>query len=383
MRLFGLIFILIISSAAIAQDRTEVFAANGQRRVVTARDRIRGDNELVVFSPEFYKKNSAAKNGVDVYVAGEKVVAMNDRAGAVYIEKKADPGPVAVGKDGFVIGAAGDARKWVVANIKVGDTVKLVETKIVRNAAGEVVPASSIPCFPGAYYRKAVSSFDTWTGIAGIIKLGTPQVDEERIGATTKQPLDNFSVYMGGNAGGTYEVDAGLTWEFTTDADGKRSPRRNAFRPFWRTNAWNSAPDKPEFTWYPGDTIQMAIYLVGPKKLRLIIADANPQPKKMFQADLDADGFAPDVPRQFKRVNAIDQVANEGKPATPTKAKVTGAEWLQTILLRGSGADAKQIPMDSSRFTDMRCSDPSHIVVTPTDAAKGAEKIDIFGTPGR
>jgi hypothetical protein len=127
----------------------------------------------------------------------------------------------------------------------------------------------------------------------------------------------------------------------------------------------------------------MAIYLVGPKKLRMIIADANPQPKKMFQADFDAVGFAPDVPRQFKRVNAIDQVANEGKPATPTKAKVTGAEWLQTILLRGSGPDAKQLPMDSSRFTDMRCSDPSHIVVTPTDAAKGAEKIDIFGTPGR
>ena len=60
---------------------------------------------------------------------------------------------------------------------------------------------------------------------------------------------------------------------------------------------------------------------------------------------------------------------------------MTGAEWLQTILLRGEGTGAKQIPMDKARFTDMRCSNESHIVVTTTDVAKGAEKIDIYGTP--
>jgi hypothetical protein len=112
--------------------------------------------------------------------------------------------------------------------------------------------------------------------------------------------------------------------------------------------------------------------------LRLIISDGK---SKTFQTDFDAEGFAPNIPRQFKRVNAIDQVGNEGKPVQPTKAEVTGAEWLQTVLLRGEGAGAKQIPMDKTHFTDMRCSSEKHIVVTATDAAKGAEKIDIFGMP--
>ena len=184
---------------------------------------------------------------------------------------------------------------------------------------------------------------------------------------------------MGGRAG-TQEIDAGLTWEFTKDENGKLSERRNAFRPFWRNETWNSAPAQKQFYWYPGDTVQMAVLVAGPGKLRLVIADASPQPKRVFQTEFDAKGFAPNVPRQFKRVNAIDQRRNEGKPVQPTKAEITGAEWLQTILMRGAGAEAKQIPMDKTRFTDMRCP-AANVVVSATDQAKGAEKIDIFGTP--
>ncbi|MEP7213343.1 MAG: hypothetical protein ABI791_09725 [Acidobacteriota bacterium] len=379
-KLIYLLFLVLLSAAsANSQGVAEVVAANGQKHAVAGKDRTRGDNEIVVYTLDRYRKDPPFKNGVDVYVVGGKVEAIQDRAGAVYIQNKPDPGPVASGKDGVVLSANGEARKWVVANIKVGEAVAINETITAKNAAGEVIPAASIPCFAGAYYRKAVTSFDTWTGIAGIVKLGTPKFDEQRLDPAKKQPLDNFSVYMGGNAGGNYEVDAGLTWAFTTDASGKLSERRNAWRPFWRTKTWNNAPNHAEYTWYPGETVQIAVYLVAPKKLRLIVADANPRPKKMFQVDFDADGFAPNVARQFKRVNAIDQFGNEGKPVQPTKAEVTGAEWLQTILLRGAGSEAKQIPMDRARFTDMRCSDRSHIVVTETNPAKGAEKVDIYG----
>ena len=204
-------------------------------------------------------------------------------------------------------------------------------------------------------------------------------MDESRIDAKNKQPLDNFSVYMGGNAGGKFEVDAGLTWEFTVDESGKKSERRNAFRPFWRTQKagdWNSAPAKKEFYFYPGETVQMAILVAGPKKLRLVISDGK---TKTFQTDFEAEGFVAGAPRQFKRVNAIDQVGNEGKPTLPTKAEITGAEWLQTILLRGEGTAAQQLPMNAVRFTDMRCSSGT-VTVTTTDAAKGAEKIDLFGS---
>lgn len=382
-------FLILMFSAisVFAQNDSQIVAPNNLTYKIAGKDRARKDEEIVVYTLDYYKKNPTFKNGVDVYVVDGKVSIINDRAGAVYQQKKPDPGAIGVEKNGFVLSAQGAARKWILANFKVGDAVKIggelagfggAGKAVVAKVGDEIAPAAQLPCFPGAYYRKAVTSFDVWTGIAGFVKLGTPTVDEDRLDAATKQPLDNFSVYMGGNAGANYEVDAGVSWEFTLDEKGVKSPRRNAFRPFWRTKTWNAAPAQKEFYFYPGETIQMAIFIVAPKKLRLVISDGK---SKTFQTDFDAEGFAPNVARQFKRVNAIDQVRNEGKPVQKTKAQVTGAEWTQTVLLRGAGADAKQIPMDKTRFTDMRCSDEKHIVVTTTDAAKGAEKIDIFGTP--
>lgn len=369
---------LIFGSAVYAQNKMEIVAAGGQKFSVAGQDRQRGDNEIVYFTPVYYKKNPTFKNGVDVYVVGGKVTVIQDRAGAVYMQNKPDPGAISVNKDGFILSANGEARKWVLANLKIGDAVTVNKTNIAKNANDEVIPPASLPCFPGAYYRKAVSSFDIWTGIAGFVKLGTPQIDENRLDAENKQPLDNFSVYMGGNAGENYEVDAGLTWGFSTDKNGKRSEKRDAFRVFWRTKTWIEPPLEKRLYFYPGETVQMAIFITAPKKLRLVVSNGK---DKTFQTDFDAEGFVPNVQRQFKRVNAIDQVRNEGKPAQATKAQIIGAEWLNTFLLRGAGADAKQIPLDKTHFTDMRCPNNSNIVVTPTDAVKGAEKIDIYGTP--
>ncbi len=376
---FVFVFTLVIfGSAVFAQNKTEIVAANGQRFVVAGQDRQRGENEIVYFTTEYYKKKPTFKNGVDVYVVDNTVSIIQDRAGVVYMQNKPDPGAISVDKDGFILSANGDARKWILANLKIGDAITISKTNIAKNAGGEIIPPATLPCFPGAYYRKAVSSFDVWTGIAGFVKLGTPQIDENRLDAENKQPLDNFSVYMGGNAGEKYEVDAGLTWGFSTDKNGKRSEKRDAFRIFWRTKTWIEPALEERLYFFPGETVQMAIYIVAPKKLRLVVSNGK---DKTFQTDFDAEGFAPNIPRQFKRVNAIDQVRNEGKPVQATKAQVTGAEWLNTVLLRGAGADAKQIPLDKTRFTDMRCPNNSNIVVTPTDAAQGAEKIDIYGTP--
>jgi hypothetical protein len=374
MKKLSILLILLFSVSSIFAQQPQITASNGLTFPIAAKDRGINNDELIMFTIEFYKKNSSNQSGVDVYVADDKVVAIQDRAGAVYLQGKSDPGPVATESKGYVLSGNGLARKWILANVKIGD---ILSTK-ARDPNKEVPPAASIPCFPGAYYRKAVTSFDVWTGIAGFVKLGTPKIDEDRLDAETKQPLDNFSVYMGGNAGGNFEVDAGLTWEFTVDEKGKKSERRNAFRPFWRTKTWNAAPAQKEYYFYPGETVQMAILISGAKKLRLVISNGK---DKTFQTEFDAEGFAPNVLRQFKRVNAIDQVRNEGKPVQATKAQIIGAEWLNTVLLRGAGTDAKQIPMDKTRFTDMRCSDESHIVVNITDAAKGAEKIDMFGTP--
>jgi hypothetical protein len=387
MRLTVLLLILANLLATQAQTGPQVVYANGQIYNLAGRDKFRQTDELVAYTPAFYQKNPPSNAGLDVYLDKDgKVVEMRDRAGAVFINNKPDPGPLDVkGQDGAVLSGNGAARRWLLANVKVGDTVKIGAANAMGLAnQAEVAPAAEIPCFPGAYYRKAVSSFDAWTGLAGFIKLGTPKVDETRLG-DDKQPLDNFSVYLGGSANGKQEVDAGLTWEFTVDEKGQKSNRRNAFRPFWRVSGgglstWNNAPAQKEFYWYPGDTVQMAVIVAGPGKLRLIIADAAQPAKRVFQTEFDAPLFQSNVPRQFKRVNAIDQVKNEGRPVQPTKASITGAVWLQTILLRGAGAEAKQLPMNTKRFTDMRCP-AAHAQVKTLDAEKGGEAVDLYGTP--
>jgi len=265
---------------------------------------------------------------------------------------------------------------FIIATLFIDTSCKAQASRLSSDK--EIPPAQSAPCFPGAYYRKAVSSFDEWSGITGVVILGYPKVDENRLNDKTGQPLDNFSVYMGGNADGAHEVDAGLTWEFSTDSTGNLSKRRNSWRPFWRVTGWNSAPNRSEFVWRPGDTLQMTVKMAGSQKLRMVITDMH-HPKKKFQVDFDAPGFTFSVLRQFKRVNAIDQSHNEGKPVQPTHAMVTGAKWLQTNLLRGRAE--KQLPMNKHRFTDMRCSDASHVKITTTNESTGAEEVDIFGTP--
>jgi hypothetical protein len=470
MNKIGILLILLMPLLAAGQSKT-VTAPNGQSHRIASTDAFRGNDELCFYTVGFYAKKPPSEAGVDVYVVEGRIAEIRDRAGAVFLQNKPDPGPVAVGKDGFVLSAHGAARRWVLANLKVGDAVSLdgkapvsavspyayyghgmlqtaggktyyfdgknsarsqdlviyysadaylksppneagVDILVtagrvveVRDRAGivflekkadpgplriadpagsfvisgngegrkwlvanirtgeeisvsgidlskEVAPLATVPCFPGAIYRKAVTSFDSWTGIGGLVKLGTPKTDDARIGP-----------------------DAGLTWEFTVDETGRKSEKRNAFRPFWRTKSWNSAPAKKEFYYYPGETVQMAVLVAGVGKLRLIVTDGK---SKVFQTEFDAEGFVAGVPRQFKRVNAIDQVGNEGRPAQPTRAEITGAEWLQTVVIRGEGTAAQQLILTPERFTDMRCG-AGNVVLGPFDRTKGGERIDLFG----
>ena len=69
--------------------------------------------------------------------------------------------------------------------------------------------------------------------------------------------------------------------------------------------------------------------------MKLMVTDGK---TKMFQTEFEAEGFVAGAPRQFKRVNAIDQRFNEGKPTQATKAEIRGTEWIQTVLLRGEGS---------------------------------------------
>ncbi len=85
---------------------------------------------------------------------------------------------------------------------------------------------------------------------------------------------------------------------------------------------------------------------------------------------------------EFKRVNAIDQVGNEGKYVQPAKTKVLGAIWEETNLYREYGGKVVLVPFSQARYTDMRCPDPRffNIISTQEDENKGAETINISGS---
>lgn len=254
----------------------------------------------------------------------------------------------------------------------------------------EVPPAASLPCFPGAYYRKAVSSLDVWTGIEGAVTLPTPRFDEgRRREKNPEQFLDNPSVYVGGRGEGT-EIDAGVTWEVVRLPDGTTSADRRAFRPFWRNKGWHAAEARPEWYFYPGDTIRMRIETGAAGKLTLRVElvsrgeagekataayGAATRPAGPLVQEFDASGFTPGRPQQFKRVNAIDQVGREGKEVEATRAAATGAVWKEVTLLRG----AERVPMEPKRFTDMRC--PGEKYFTVRSGESGGERVDIVGTP--
>lgn len=241
-------------------------------------------------------------------------------------------------------------------------------------------------CFQGAYYRKMVSSKDVWLGMEGKVVLPQITFDENRKNpAKPQQYLDNPSVYMGGNMDGQ-ETDIGLTWEVIRDEQGNVTADRKAFRPFLRRTghssgqvaAYENAPAQKEYYWYPGEEVLMSVQIVQNGKIKFIVEGAG----KRFERDFDCAGFVKNTKGDFKRVNAIDQVSNEGKPAQVTTAKVENSVWKETNLFRVHEGTVMKVPAHKGRLTDMRCPTVNKFKISASEAeAKmGGETINISGS---
>lgn len=250
----------------------------------------------------------------------------------------------------------------------------------------EIKPEKIIPCFKGAHYRKVVSSKDKWLGISGTVVLPEITFDSTRMNLQKPgQFLDNPSVYMGGNMNGQ-ETDVGLTWEIIKEENGSISSERKAFRPFFRrtkyaetgqTSKWVNGPAENGYYWYPGEEITMSIQVVNDKKILFTIEGAG----KRYETEFESDGYVKNAIGEFKRVNAIDQVRNEGKSAKPTNTRVENAVWKNTYLYRMVNGKVLKVPMHSQRFTDMRCPDPNNFKISTNKRKQkiGAETISIYG----
>jgi hypothetical protein len=256
---------------------------------------------------------------------------------------------------------------------------------------GEIRPDASKPCFQGAYYRKVVSSVDKWRGI--YVKVVLPHITCDPDRYRPDYPLrcmDNPSIYIGGRSDNR-ETDVGVLWEIIRDANGNVTPDRRNFRPFWRTPASDNSPggwfnadaQNTDYHYDSGDTISMSVLVVRDGIILFKVEGHGRIAHKKFSVEIPCSWYAPRTPAEYKRVNAIDQYNNEGKPASPTKAKVEGLEWLETSLYRLQGTEIITVPMHSRRYTDMRCPDVKHFTITASeeDLKIGAEKVDIYGTP--
>lgn len=282
--------------------------------------------------------------------------------------------------------------------------------------AGEKLPQAQ-NCFPGAWYHKVVSSKDYWRGIVGVITLPTYTLDEARF--QNGRYLDNPSIYMGGNAGS--ESDAGLSLSLAQLKNGSISTYSMVYRPFWRyittinkdeggysehngeyavsctgNNCYGNWHYKnTEYYYLPGDTIKMMVYSPKENYLQLVIdvISVSTIPEvvnlrktngwndpKSFISPMFYSGGHGRTPAEFKRVNAIDQVANEGKPAQATAAVVENAVWKEAYLLRNISGQMYRVPFVTSRQYRLSCPSTDAFVITVTDqqTLMGGETVSIL-----
>jgi len=107
----------------IASARTafsaEVVVDGAASRPISGFNRPRGQDELVVFLPEFHRTTLTAPDGLEAVVEGGRVVSVRDGEGSA-----------AIPEDGFVLSASGTARDWALGHLKPGTSVEIITTLI-------------------------------------------------------------------------------------------------------------------------------------------------------------------------------------------------------------------------------------------------------------
>ena len=239
--------------------------------------------------------------------------------------------------------------------------------------------------FAGAIYRKCVSSRDFWLGIEVVVTLPEFIPDETRKGispydSTAYRYLDNPSVYLGGNS--SAESDVGLTWSVGATFDGTAVNYQEsvAFRPFWRyidsgrNTYMNAAWRDTCYYYYPGDTIRMSVFSTRGNylQLRIELLEETTIPKyaqRRANYNLGSNYskvfVSPEFPSkgmginkaEFKRVVALDQVGNEGKPTQPTNAQNANCIFREVYLYRKIDNQIYKVPMTTKRYA--YCNAPS------------------------
>jgi exopolysaccharide biosynthesis protein len=86
----------------------------GNKRKVDGINRLRTENELIIFTPEFNRTTLTVPSGIEIVVRRGRIVQIRDKSGSTRIPE-----------DGFVISASGEARNWALQNLRNGLKIKL------------------------------------------------------------------------------------------------------------------------------------------------------------------------------------------------------------------------------------------------------------------
>ena len=89
-------------------------AGQTAKRVVNGFNRPRGENELIIFTPEFHRTTLTNPDGVELIVRRGRVIERRDQEGSSIIPA-----------DGFVVSASGSARRWALDNLRTGARLNL------------------------------------------------------------------------------------------------------------------------------------------------------------------------------------------------------------------------------------------------------------------
>lgn len=338
----------------------------------------------------------------------------------------------------YVVDKAGNASTMVSKIITVTQVYEILAKYPIytEKIMGEVGAPTPPACFQGAFYHKVFSSKDYWLGIEAEVTLPMPDINRYESNFDTSldmdpnaRNLDNPSIYMGGHSSTESDVGLSLKPVLVNNNAGVSniSIGSYAFRPFWRyiTNHSYDAGSydrsngrfysvsctggttkncianwdfqDTQYYYLPGDRIRMIIYSPKPGWLQLQIelVEASTLPysvgvrtfngweaPKSFISPIFPSGGHGSMTAEFKRVNAIDQVANEGKPAVSTTTLVREAIWHNTYLYRKINDTLYRVPMNMTRVGIMSCPLSTQFTTTPIDATTGGQSVTIHpGTP--
>ncbi|MFW5753604.1 MAG: hypothetical protein ACOCV9_02275, partial [Marinilabiliaceae bacterium] len=84
-------------------------------------------------------------------------------------------------------------------------------------------------------------------------------------------------------------------------------------------------------------------------------------------------------PAEYKRVNAIDQVGNEGKEVSSSETRLGQSNWEYTSLWRIWDGEELLVPMHRDRYTSMKCPEDKYFEIEKNeeDLSEGGEMIII------